>query len=386
MFLRKANLGSDISRLLEGEPEKAFVISSRADKPRFTTLDDAVKGAMPGETLRVDGDGPFKMPHVLIDKNLTIEAGYGYLPTFVFDVGFDARGVRSRPDKDPEARYMLKISGATVTLEGLKIELDPPEIGTAVAFTAVRVAGGNVRLLNCSITEEGRKGGALIEVTEPAQVRLRNCLLGGGRAAVEIAASGTQDIEADNCLLFSDQCVSVVKNAAAKEADTKLAFHNCTLQGTNVVHAPSITTPVAMTANGCLIKTDWIGQSLLVADNSKKDRSWSGEYNIYGVTKWLGANSKPVANVTDLKSFAKFWGSDEKGSSAKTILFEGKRPNKAASHRMRATEFALGSQSELGLSGTKTGMQFLIVGAGRSFSRYRESSLYADWKKTLAAP
>ena len=386
LFLRKANLGSDISRLLEGEPEKAFVINSRADKPRFATLEEAIKGAMPGETVRIDGDGPFKMPHVLIDKNLTIEAGHGYLPTLTYDVGFDARGVRSRPDKDPEARYMLKLVGATVTLEGLKLELDPPEIGTAVPFTALRVAGGNVRLLNCSITEEGRKGSALIEVTEPAQVRLRNCLLGGGRAAIEIAANGSQDIEADNCLVFSDQCVSVVKNAAAKEADTKLAFRTCTFQGTNVVHAPSVTSPISVTMGSCLIKTDWIGQALLVADNSKKDRSWSGENNIYGVSKWLGANSKPVMSVTDLKSFVKFWGTEEKGSTAKTIVFEGKRPNKASSHRMRATEFALGAQSELALSGTKTGMQFLIVGAGRSFSRYRESSLYADWKKTLAVP
>ncbi|MBC7817747.1 MAG: hypothetical protein IAG10_12710, partial [Planctomycetaceae bacterium] len=43
LFLRKANLGSDISRLLEGEPVKAFVLSGRADKPRFATLEEAIK-------------------------------------------------------------------------------------------------------------------------------------------------------------------------------------------------------------------------------------------------------------------------------------------------------------------------------------------------------
>lgn len=387
LFLRKANLGSDISRLLEGEPEKAFVLSGRADKPSFATLGEALKAAMPGETVRVDGDGPFKLPHVLLDKNLTIEAGHGYLPAFVYDVGFDARGLRSRPDKDPEARYMLKTAGASVTFEGLKFEFDPAETGaTAVAWTVLRMAGGSVRMLNCSITEEGRKGAALIEITEPTKVRLRNCLLGGGRAAVEIVANGTQEIELENSLLFSDQCIAVVKQASVKDADTKLTLRECSLQGTNVVHAPSVSTPIAVTSEGCLIKTDWIGQALLVADNSKKDRSWSGENNIYGVSKWLGANSRPVASITDAKSFAKFWGIEDKGSSAKTIVFEGKRPNKASSHRMRSTEFALGSQSELAHSGTKAGMQFLIVGAGRSFSRYRESSLYTDWKKTLAAP
>lgn len=279
---------------------------------------------------------------------------------------------------------MLKTTAASVTLEGLKFQFDPPEIGATVAWSAVRVAGGAVRMLNCSITEEGRKGAALVEVTEPSKVRLQNCLLGGGRAAVEISAKGAQEVEVENSLLFSDQCVAVVKNAAAKEAETKLVLHNCTLQGTNAVHAQSVTTPIAITADGCLFKTDGIGQALLVA-NSAKDRSWSGENNIYSVSKWLGTNNQPLASVTDAKSFAKFWGIEDKGSSSKTIVFEGKRPNKSSSHRMRATEFALGAQSELSLSGSKTGMQFLIVGAGRAFSRYRESSLYSDWKKTLAA-
>ncbi len=385
LFLRKANLGSDISRLLEGEPEKAFVLSSRQEKPRFAALDEAIKAAQPGETLRIEGDGPFKLPHVLLDKNLTIEAGHGYLPTFVYDAGYDARGLRSRPDKDPEARYLLKTTAAAVTLEGLKFELDPPEIGANVAWTALRISGGNVRLLNCSITEEGRKGVALIEITEPARVRLRNCLLGGGRAAVEIAAKGVQEIEIENSLLFSDQCVSVVKNAA--EADTKLTLRACTLQGTNVLHAPVIATPISVTSDGCLFKADSIGQAFLVDENSNKNRSWSGENNIYSVTKWLGASSsKPAASVTDAKNFAKFWGIEDKGSTAKTIVFEGQRPNKSSSHRMRATDFALAAQSELALSGSKTGMQFLIVGAGRSFSRFRESSLYSDWKNALASP
>jgi hypothetical protein len=270
-------------------------------------------------------------------------------------------------------------------LEGLKFEFDPPEIGATVAWTAVRVAGGSVRMLNCSITEEGRKGAALIEITEPSQLRLQNCLLGGGRAAVEIAAKGSQSLDAENSLLFSDQCVTVVKQAAAKEADTKLAFHHCTWQGTNAIHAPTVATPIAVTADGCLFKTDNLGLAFLAAENLPKDRSWSGENNIYGVSKWVGASNRAATSVTDAKSFAKFWGIEDKGSAAKTVVFEGKRPSKSSSHRMRATEFALGAQSELALSGTKSGMQFLIVGSGRAFSRYRESSLYSDWKKSLAA-
>ncbi len=385
LFLRKANLGSDISRLLEGEPEKAFVFVNRAEKPRFGTIDEALKAALPGETLRIEGDGPFKLPHVIIDKNLTIEAGYGYLPTFVYDVGMDARGLRARPDKDPETRYMLKVVNANVTLEGLKLDFDAPDAGPNTSWSVVRVAGGSLRMLNCSITEERRKGVALIEVTEPSKVQMRNCLLGGGRAAVEVAATGQQTIDADNSLLFSDNCVAIVKHPMAKEATTSLTLRSCTLQGTNAIHTPNITSPVNVTVESSLLKTDSIGGSFLTADNSKKDRTWEGSDNVYGVSKWVGSSGRPVASIIDAKSFAKFWGIEDKGSIAKQIVFEGKRQNKSSSHRMRATEFALAAQSELGLSGAKTGIQILTVGAGRPFSCYRESILYNDWKKSVAA-
>ncbi len=386
LFLRKANLGSDISRLLEGDPEKAFVISARADKPRFLTIEEALKAAMPGETIRVEGDGPFKLPHLIIDKTVTIEAGNGYLPTFVYDIGLDSRGIRSRPDKDPEARYLLKVAGTSVvTLEGLKFEFDPPELGATIPWCGLRISGGSVRMLNCSITEEGRKGSALIEMTEPSKLQMRNCLLAGGRAAVEVSAKGAQLVEADTCLLFSDNCVAVLKNAAAKEADTKLSIRNCTVQGTSAFHAPNVATTISIIAENNLFKTDWIGSTLLVADNSKQSREWSGLDNVFGSGKWLGTNSRAATTVTDAKSFAKFWGSDDKTSAAKSIVFEGKRQNKSSSHRMRATEFAVAAQSELGLSGNRTGMQFSIVGAGRAFSRYRESTLYTDWKRSLSA-
>lgn len=385
LFLRKANLGSDISRLLEGDPEKAFAITSRADKPRFLTFAEAIKAAKPGETIRIDGDGPFKMPHVIIDKNLSVEAGHGYLPTFVYEIGLDARGLRSRPDKDPEARYLLKIASGTVTLEGLKFEFDPPELGSTIPWSGIRVTGGSVRLLNCSITEEGRKGSALVEVTEPSQVQLRNCLLAGGRAAIEVAAKGAQSVEADNCLLFSDNCMTVVKNVTSKEADTKLQIRNCTVQGTSAFHTPNVTTSVSITAEANLFKTDWVGATLLVADNNTKERDWAGTDNVFGSGKWLGTNSRAATNVTDLKSFNKLWGLDDKTSVSKSIVFDGKRPNKSASHRMRATEFAIAAQSELGLGGNRTGMQFSIVGAGRAFSRFRESAPYTDWKRSLAA-
>ncbi len=69
---------------------------TQAEKPRFTSLDDALKAAKDGDRIRIDGTGPFQMPHIEVDKNLTIEAGFGYQPVFKYDVGYDADGRRSR--------------------------------------------------------------------------------------------------------------------------------------------------------------------------------------------------------------------------------------------------------------------------------------------------
>ncbi|MCA9021024.1 MAG: terpene cyclase/mutase family protein, partial [Planctomycetaceae bacterium] len=67
LFLRKANLGSDISRMLNGEPEKKFQIYTQEKKPEFETLQAAVAAAKAGDLIRVNGDGPFGVPHLEID-------------------------------------------------------------------------------------------------------------------------------------------------------------------------------------------------------------------------------------------------------------------------------------------------------------------------------
>ncbi|MEZ6068515.1 MAG: prenyltransferase/squalene oxidase repeat-containing protein, partial [Planctomycetaceae bacterium] len=81
LFLRKANLGSDITRLLEGEPDQPFQITSQPDKPRFFRFDDALKASKPGDTIRIDSSRAIGFTHVDISHDLTIEAGLGYNPT-----------------------------------------------------------------------------------------------------------------------------------------------------------------------------------------------------------------------------------------------------------------------------------------------------------------
>jgi len=95
-------------------------------------------------TQNADGGWPYT---TVVDKNLTIAAGFGYLPTFVYEIGFDARGIRSRPDKDPEARYFLKVSNTSLTLEGLKFDFNPPELAQNIPWSVLRIAGGEQFLI-----------------------------------------------------------------------------------------------------------------------------------------------------------------------------------------------------------------------------------------------
>src|SRR5262249_17923643 len=87
LFLRKANLGSDISRLLEGEHAQKFSIVGRKPAARFDILEEALDAAEPAETIRIEGNGPYKIGHLELKKNVTLQAGFGYAPVFRFEVG-----------------------------------------------------------------------------------------------------------------------------------------------------------------------------------------------------------------------------------------------------------------------------------------------------------
>ena len=212
LFLRKANLGSDISRLLQGKPDKAFVIVNRPDAARGDSLQDLLKLAQPGDVIRVEGNGPFKLSHDVLDKDLTIQAGFGYDPVFEFQIGISPEGLRYRAEKDKESHTMLKVTAGTVTLEGLRLQMDPPVTAAPIPWKCIQVTGGTLRMLNCAVSEGNRKGMTALTLAGEGQAVIRNCVFVGGRAAVEIVANGKQDVTFDNSLVYSNICVSVIND------------------------------------------------------------------------------------------------------------------------------------------------------------------------------
>ena len=387
LFLRKANLGSDISRLLDGAPVQQFAIVNRPEPTRFDTLDEALKAATAGDVVRIDGNGPFKLGHQVFDKDLTIQAGYGYDPVFEFQIGLNPKGLRYQPDKDVDGRYMMKIADGTVTLEGLRLHMDPPVSSASVPWKAVHVAGGALRMLNCTVSETNKRGMTAVVLESPSPAYFRNCFFVGGKAAVEMAATGEkQEASFENCILFSNACVTVTNAAGKPAGDVQLRWYGCCLHGAEAVACNGYKGQLAAEGVQCLIRCDALSLGFLPTPTGKEGRSWSGRNNVYNVAAWFGTGGKKVPAVTDLKSHARFWGDADKDALSKTIAFVVPRKVGQFSHGMNPQDWDLGDKSELAYSVIHFGITANTVGTGEGYTRYREDIRYNEWKKGVNRP
>lgn len=384
LFLRKANLGSDISRLLQGQPEKAFSIANRPDVAREETLTDILKAAKEGDVIRVDGNGPFKTNHEVFDKDITIQAGFGYEPVFEYQIGLSPDGLRYRPEKQTESHHMLKVTAGTVTLEGLQLHMDGPAGTPNIPWKAVLVTGGTLRMLNCSISEANRKGMVSVTVAGEGQTVLRNCIIVGGRTGIEIIGNGKQDVVIENCVLYSNSCVTVANDPKTKQpANVDLHFYQSVLQGTEAISTPNLNGELRIESVLATYKCDSLALTLLPGEKDKKGRSWTGSGNCYNVTNWIGAGGKKIAAVTDIKSFSKFWGDTDKEGTKLQAVFASVRKNGSFSHAMSPQDWDLSEKSELALYVKRPGIRPATVGSGDGFSRYREDFSYGPWKKGI---
>ena len=379
LFLRKANLGSDISRLLSGEPADRFQIVSQDERPRFKTFEDALKAAKEGDRIRVDGTGPFVLPHLEIDRDLTIEAGFGYQPVFRYDVGYDKDGRRSRPQDNAETRHMLRVNKGTLTLEGVELQMDPPELGAGVPWAAVIVNGGTLRLLNCSISEGNKQGMAAVRITAPGTTVLHNCQLVGGRAALEIVTAGEQNITLHNCILFSKNAIIAVDGPSAAGAKCTVNISRGAVQASEIFVCKGLTSELNITSQGVAFQGDSMGQNMLTAATGHKGMSWTGSDNIYDVKRWVGNAGKPNATIKDAKTWNTFWGGSDANSSNRTIPFAGRRPMGGFNHTVKGEDFEFAVKDTIYASRRKSGIDPLLVGPGAAFIRYRESFDYRTW-------
>jgi hypothetical protein len=249
----------------------------------------------------------------------------------------------------------------------------------------VVVNGGNLRMLNCSISEDDKNKMVGLRIVKPGSTMLRNCLLVGGVSAIEIEPSGEQSLTVENSVLFSEKAIATAPVAPQGAASLKLTLRRCSIQANEAFAFPKLASPVALTSDGCAYKTTSLGTQMLAAANEPAPITWTGANNIYDVTRWIGSGGTPVAKVKDAKTFNDFMGGgDEKGQN-KPLPFSGKKPNGAFNHEIQGEDFEIAANSNVYIYRLVTGVDPLVVGPGNGFLRFRDSFDYRDWARGAAA-
>jgi hypothetical protein len=386
LFLRKANLGSDVSRLLEGEHSQKFSVLGREPAARFDSLEEAVADAKAGETIRIDGSGPYKLGHLELTKDLTIQAGFGYQPVFKFEIGRNRLGIKLKPESDPNARDMISIASAGVTLEGIRLQMDTPAGKQPIPWRGVTIKSGSLRLLNCTISETNKQGMSAIVDEAPGRLVVRNSLLIGGKAGIEFAGTEKQNLVLDNSMIFSNAGFLLTRDPQSKSpVDLSLEMVNSAIQAkSDVVQLPpKLAGTIEVTSRLCAYQADWLSSTFLPAPDDAKGRSWKGSVNLYDVTQWIGSDRKSPAKISDAKGWMKFWKNGETGAVKGTAPFIGHRQFGSFAHDTSAQDWQLEfpANADVLLQRSRVGVNSYQAGPGQPYDLYRETIAYSDWLK-----
>lgn len=382
LFLRKANLGSDISRLLDGEYEEKFELANRQPIVRFSKLQEAVAAAMPGETIRVNGNGPWRLGHLELDKDITILAGHGFTPVFRFEVGRNKRGTRYRPETEPEGRDMVAVKSGRVTLEGLRLQMEPPRETKRIPWSAITVDGGELRLLNCSVSEINQQGTALVSWRAPGTLVVRNSQLMGGRVAIEADAPGEQQLVVDNSLAFTPQVVGLARSDKTEGDSFTCKIRHSVLQTKEFLNCGTYAGRISIDTEASAFQAEWLSSNLVKAGKNRTEgRQWIGSANLYDVKQWVGVNGKAV-ELKDAKEWLKLWGNTETDSFKRTAPFVGTRRLGNYNHEANVQDWLLEfpSNAEIPLQKNRVGIITYIAGPGIAYDQYRETIGYSFWK------
>jgi hypothetical protein len=379
LFLRRANLGSDISRLLEEEHDEKFEIVGRQPAARFIKLSDAVEASQPGETIRVNGNGPWRLGHLEVTHDLTILAGHGFTPVFKFEIARNRKNARYNPVTDPEGRDMVALKGGRLTLEGLRLQMDAPKDPPLVPWSIMTVEGGELRLLNCALSEAGSLG-TPIAWRAPGQMVVRNSQLMGGRTALEISGSGEQELVFDNSLAFSETGLLLNGGDSAKRFAVRA--RHAVFQVKEVMAIPDYSGEIAVDTATSAFRADWLSQNFLNAGKDPRaGRSWQGSVNLYDVKQWIGVKGQPAA-IKETKDWIKYWKLGETDAVKRTAPFTGTRRLGSYSHEANIQDWQLEfpSTAEAALVRNRVGVISYVAGPGPGYDQYRETIGYTFWR------
>jgi hypothetical protein len=385
LFLRKANLGSDVAKLVKPDPESPFVIveTGRVHK----TLMEAVEEAKPNETIRVEGDGPFKLAGAVIDKPVKIVAAGGYEPLFLWERP-KVRGFDADLATHPQYRTMLVIKASKtpsktdgVEFEGIRFRMDPPS-GVDGPFVALRCEGTQVAFCSCSFTTQQRNAGTLLEVVDSPRFLVRNSFV-VGFSPVFKAISNQGKTERGTRMGLQD---SIVYSPALLEASGTGSLDFFLLLSS--VHSSSVFNIGALTGpSSFIVENNALRSQQLFADMGQGSVKWTGQKNLYDIDTWVekGGPSQ-AARLRTVDDWLKMWQGSETKSATGSAFFEVNRQQVASfRHNLNPRDWTVKSEVVRRSMNVKDddqiGANEAFVGPGDILLRFRELADYATWQK-----
>jgi hypothetical protein len=394
--------------LVEGPPP-LFAILARGGQAeqKCLTLAEAAAAARSGDTIEINGNGPFLTKPVNFgQQSLTLRAGPGFRPLLQRDPA-DAQNVP------------LLSTAAPLVLEGLELQ--------NTLHTPLSSTGSLLALAHCRLTQKGLGFGLLYS---GAVLELRNTeILCDPWAALSLSGSAAQDVLLDNCLLVGFEAVlptETTRPGVFPERDIRIRHSTLIANRTAILHCrqywplqdgkedlrkrtkpplrfhleENVLEVLGEARNSC--------GALMLSCHFDESRhkpeelvpllplfmSWEEKGNLHGTGNYLtfsdgkGALLPYAEQLTSLASWQKFWKIQAEGSWQEPVHFAGRALDRRLSSGSMATalihpadfRLAHGSAGQGGGAGNKDlGADVDCLGPGPAYDGWKRTREYPQW-------
>ena len=374
LFLRQANLGSSVTRMLNPDSDQPFLIAGREDA-RFATLAEAIRSAKEGDEIVIRGDGPFPVAGLAIDKPIRIRAEQGYDPVFFHKRPDDRLGFAVDLKDAPQTRWMFVLGEGRITMEGLRLRMDPSSREEA-DWAAIRCNGTELLLLNCTLSMSAKRRATGVELVDAKRVFLRNTMFLGLTQALDIQSSGRCNVALRDCLAYGPSTVR-----ASGAGGLNLWLIENTLQATRMFDFGTIKGTVNVLAENNVLRA-----RELFADLGSGERTWDGRMNLFDNNLWVVKGPAGAKAIDGLAKWKRFFGTSEHRSNDQMPApFAVARRQQVGSirHNVSPLDWTLNEDlirntMRAGVE-DQVGVNVYMAGAGQGYLQFRDSAAYADW-------
>jgi hypothetical protein len=377
LFLRKANLGSDITKLLNKDSDTPFSIVERPAQ-KFGKLVEAIAAAQPKETVLIRGDGPFEVAGLALDKPITLRAALGYEPIFKYVIPKDKYGATLDVRHAPEFQCLLRCKGALAQFEGIRFQMDPPT-DIDVPLTVVKIEGAPVHFLNCSFTTASKKPNLGFEIVDSPRFFMRNSFLVGFTPAFKVVANKGKTEKGTRLTLCDTVIYSPELVVASGDGDARMFCVESTLQFRNGFKLDGHKGSFGVTSENCVVQG-----SELIAALGEGERFWTGRKTLYDVETWVAKGDSKATSISQLDQWKRYWESDEEKSAQTVAPFAlYRRQVGGFNHGLNPKDWELKDEGIRRAMPVKVqdqvGANAYYVGPGEGLLQFLEAGDYKGW-------